>query len=273
MSKMSDLKARVLSALVLGPAVLALAWFGGAPYDALVLVAGLLVLGEWLSITGTGVKSPSGIAGLVVLAVSGLCYHIGLPLIALGLVLAGAVLCYLIGRAALSARWCAEGMIYAGLSMLALMAVRRGDLGQVFIFFLLVVIWATDICAYFVGRFVGGPKLWTRVSPNKTWSGALGGLGFAVLFSGAFVMAVGQAEPLGWMLLAGVLSIVSQIGDLAESALKRRFKVKDSSRLIPGHGGVMDRVDGLVAAAIFAALLGLVFGGDLLEPMTALGLK
>ncbi|MBD8891062.1 phosphatidate cytidylyltransferase [Roseibium litorale] len=269
---MADLRARVLSALVLGPAVLALSCFGGAPYDGLVLVAGVLILWEWFTITGTIFKSPSGLAGLLALAASGLSYHLGLPIAAFGLVLAGMILCYILGKAARTARWGAEGVLYAGLSMLALMAVRRGDLGQVFIFFLLVVIWATDICAYFVGRFLGGPKLWTRVSPNKTWSGALGGLTFAVLFGGGFVLAAGQTEPLGWMLLAGLLSIVSQIGDLAESALKRRFKVKDSSQLIPGHGGVMDRVDGLVAAAVFAAFLGLAFGGELMDPVSALGL-
>lgn len=262
----------MFSAMVLGPAVLALSWYGGAPYDALVLIAGLLILWEWLTITGTGWKSPSGLAGLAGLALSGLFYHLGLPVAAFGAAGAGALLCYGLGRATVTARWGAEGVVYAALSMLALMAVRRGDLGQIFIFFLLVVIWATDICAYFVGRFAGGPKLWTRISPNKTWSGALGGLTFAVLFGGGFVLALGQSEPLGWMLLAGVLSVVSQIGDLAESALKRRFKVKDSSQLIPGHGGVMDRIDGLVAAAVFAAVLGVAFGGSLMDPVSALGL-
>ncbi|MEP0453731.1 MAG: phosphatidate cytidylyltransferase [Roseibium sp.] len=272
-SRMSDLKLRIISAAILGPAVLALAYVGGLWFFALVLVAAVLFQHEWFSITGTSDKSASAAIGYTALCAACASYALSYPILAIVFVGGGALAVYLVGGLSQPARWGAEGIIYSGLALLSLMASRLGDIGLVFVFFLLIVVWATDICAYFVGRFLGGPKLWRRVSPNKTWSGALGGLSFAVLFGVGFVAAVGQVDLLRWGGLAVVLSIVSQAGDLLESAIKRRFDVKDSSRLIPGHGGIMDRVDGLVAAAIMAAALGLVFGGDPVNPILGLGLS
>jgi phosphatidate cytidylyltransferase len=123
--------------------------------------------------------------------------------------------------------------------------------------FIFAVVWATDIFAYFIGRAIGGPKLAPPISPGKTWSGAIGGTLASVLAGLAVVYLAG--EPVGFGLVAVILllSIASQIGDLFESWIKRRFGVKDSSRLIPGHGGVMDRVDGLVSACFVAFLVGL----------------
>lgn len=142
-----------------------------------------------------------------------------------------------------------------------------------FLIFLLVVVWTTDISAYFIGRVLGGPKLWRRISPNKTWSGAIGGLVFAIAAGVVQALVTGQGQIVAWAAFAAFLSIASQAGDLFESAIKRRFDVKDSSRLIPGHGGIMDRVDGLVAAAIAAAILGFLSGGALLQPMAGLNLN
>jgi phosphatidate cytidylyltransferase len=126
--------------------------------------------------------------------------------------------------------------------------------------FVMLVVWVTDIGGYFAGRSFGGPKLWPRVSPNKTWAGAIGGsmagLAVAAGFAG---LSLGKTGPL--LLLGGILSIVSQLGDLFESAVKRRFGVKDSSHIIPGHGGLMDRLDGFVAAIALAAILGFLRGG------------
>ena len=122
--------------------------------------------------------------------------------------------------------------------------------------------WATDIAAYFAGRAIGGPKLMPRVSPNKTWSGAIGGTAGGVV--GGVVVAAhvrrraASPRSRAWRF---VLSVVSQAGDLLESAVKRRFDAKDASQLIPGHGGLMDRLDGFVAAAVAAALIGLLRGG------------
>ena len=123
------------------------------------------------------------------------------------------------------------------------------------------VVWATDIAAYFVGRAVGGPKLAPRLSPNKTWSGSIGGLAGAVLAAVLVVHFGGVGGMPAAIVVAMALSTVAQIGDLAESAIKRRFGVKDASSLIPGHGGLMDRLDGFVAAAVLACLIGLAHGG------------
>jgi len=119
-------------------------------------------------------------------------------------------------------------------------------------------VWATDIFAYFVGRAIGGPKLAPRISPGKTWSGAIGGAVAAIIAGTAVVWSFFSADDLRIPVLALVLSVCSQIGDLFESFIKRRFGVKDSSHLIPGHGGVMDRVDGLIFACFAAFLLAIV---------------
>ncbi|MEJ8474292.1 phosphatidate cytidylyltransferase [Roseibium algae] len=270
---MSDLKLRVISAAILGPAVLAIAYFGGLPFVALVLVAAVLFQHEWFSITGTHDRSAPALIGYGALVAAVAACLLDQPFIGLVIVALGAMGVYSAGRFNQAARWGAEGIIYSGLALLSLMAARVGESGRVFVFFLLIVVWATDICAYFVGRYAGGPKLWRRVSPNKTWSGALGGLFFAVVLGVGFAAIAGQMDLIRWGLLAAVLSIFSQGGDLMESAIKRRFDVKDSSGLIPGHGGIMDRIDGLVAAAILAAALGLMFGGRLGDPIAGLGLS
>jgi len=124
----------------------------------------------------------------------------------------------------------------------------------------LLVVWATDIGGYFAGRLIGGPKLWPQVSPKKTWAGAIGGFVASLAVAIAFAaLGLGKAIPV--LGLAAVLSVASQLGDLFESAVKRRFGVKDSSHIIPGHGGLMDRLDGFVAAIAVAALFGFLRGG------------
>ena len=142
--------------------------------------------------------------------------------------------------------------------------------GALLILFLFLVVWVTDIAAYFVGRRLGGPKLWRRVSPGKTWSGAIGGFLAALAVGYGVALASGLSTPLGWVVASGLLSVFSQVGDLFESALKRRFGVKDSGRIIPGHGGVMDRIDGLVGAAILGYALALALGGPMLDPAAVL---
>ncbi len=154
------------------------------------------------------------------------------------------------------------GVIYAG-SLLAAVLLLRGDveLGRAAILFLFAVVWATDIAGYFAGRAFGGPKLMPAVSPSKTWSGAIGGTVAAVV-AASILMSLMKVGSLGaTAILAVVLSVVAQGGDLFESFIKRRFNAKDASKLIPGHGGVMDRLDGFLAAAVVAALIGLARGG------------
>ncbi len=139
----------------------------------------------------------------------------------------------------------------------------RSDGGDGFlaVIFLFAVVWATDIVAYFVGRAIGGPKLMPNVSPKKTWSGALGGTLAAIVVAVAVAKAAGLTGLFAVAMLAVVLSVFAQAGDLFESFLKRRFGAKDSSHLIPGHGGLMDRLDGFVSASVVAALIGLARGG------------
>jgi phosphatidate cytidylyltransferase len=158
--------------------------------------------------------------------------------------------------------WAPAGLAYAGLSGLSLAWLRDADhAGLVAILFLFAVVWATDIAAFFVGRSLGGPKLAPAISPGKTQSGALGGAAGGVL-AGVALAAFADLDNLPLMaLLAFLLSVVSQIGDLFESWVKRRHGVKDSGNLIPGHGGVMDRVDGLVAAAFALYVVGALLSG------------
>jgi phosphatidate cytidylyltransferase len=158
--------------------------------------------------------------------------------------------------------WCVAGLVYA-FAILAAPVLVRSDaaLGFAAILFLFVVVWLTDIAAYFAGRAIGGPRLMPRVSPKKTWSGAVGGTLAGVLGAVAVARYFGVANLAAAAAVALVLSVVSQAGDLVESAIKRRFNTKDASQIIPGHGGVMDRLDGFVAAAAAAALIGLAHGG------------
>ena len=146
--------------------------------------------------------------------------------------------------------------------LLAPILLRRDPaLGFVAILFLFAIVWATDIAAYFAGRAIGGPKLWPAVSPKKTWSGAVGGTLGGVAAGLVVVKLRGLAVAPVLVLVAFVLSVVAQAGDLLESAIKRHFGAKDASQLIPGHGGLMDRLDGFLTAAAAAVMVGLARGG------------
>ena len=157
--------------------------------------------------------------------------------------------------------WIALGVLYAAAALIGSLLVRH-DIEYGFVALLLVfaVVWASDIGGYFAGKSIGGPKLAPRISPNKTWAGALGGFGLSLLVAVGFSLA-GQGRLLPLLALAAMLSVVSQLGDLFESAIKRHFGVKDSSHIIPGHGGLLDRLDGFVAAIALAALVGFLRGG------------
>jgi phosphatidate cytidylyltransferase len=157
--------------------------------------------------------------------------------------------------------WSAAGFIYAGVAEIASVLLRHDAVkGFVALTFVLLIVWVTDSGGYFAGRGIGGPKLWPRVSPKKTWAGAIGGFVASLAVAGVFAaLDLGKAGPL--VMIGGALSVVSQLGDLFESAVKRRFGVKDSSQIIPGHGGLLDRLDGFVAAVAIAALFGFLRGG------------
>jgi phosphatidate cytidylyltransferase len=219
----SNLALRVVSSLVLAPLAIIVVWLGGWPFVAFWTLAACIVLWEWTTLVkgGPGVGAPGSFVG-----------------------------------------WMVLGLAYA-LALLIAPVLLRADakLGFTAIIFLFAVVWAGDIAAYFVGRAVGGPKLWAAVSPKKTWSGAIGGA-MAAMAAGLVVAAFAGLTSLGVVaLLALFLSSVAQLGDLFESAIKRRFGAKDSSGLLPGHGGLMDRLDGFLTAALAAAMVGLFRGG------------
>jgi phosphatidate cytidylyltransferase len=214
---MTELKLRVVSAVILAGMALASAWWGGWVFVLVWGVLSGLILAEWLKIVW------------------------GKP---------GWLL------------WAASGIAYA-LALFLSMWLLRGDsyLGLVAILFLFAVVWATDILAYFAGRTFGGPKLAPRISPKKTWSGMIGGVVGGVVAGLLLLKVAGLEFRMMHAVLAAVLSLASVFGDLFESAFKRRFAVKDSGHLIPGHGGFMDRLDGFLVAAAVAALIGVMHAG------------
>lgn len=254
---MSNLSQRVLSAIILVVIVLTITWFGGFLFSLLAAMIGAAVFYEWLSITG-GIKRKLemsiGVLGFSVFAalyLSGASGHV-----LVGVLIALFLALFSLALVQKQRPWTSFGLLYALLSMVSLAELRGSTFdGLVFVIYLFAIVWATDIAAYFVGRKFGGPKLAPKISPGKTWSGAIGGTVMAVI-AGTMVLSI---SPIGMTLalvaLCLILSVVSQIGDLFESWIKRRFNAKDSSNLIPGHGGVMDRVDGLVAAAMMLYLL------------------
>ena len=254
-----NLVMRVIAALILAPLAIAIAYAGGWLWILLVTLAVIGLYVEWLTIVGLAREMPVVVSGIAALAVAGLCLAIGRIDAASGVLAIGLAAVALLTRE--RRNWTAAGFFYAAAAEMASVLVRLDSVkGFVALIFVLLIVWVTDIGGYFAGRGIGGPKLWPRVSPKKTWAGAAGG--FAASLAVAFGFAAFDLGKTGALLLLGaVLSVVSQLGDLFESAVKRRFGVKDSSHVIPGHGGLLDRLDGFVAAIIVAAIFGFLRGG------------
>jgi phosphatidate cytidylyltransferase len=259
----SELGARVLSAVVLATAALLAAVLGGWPFALFWLVAGIAVAAEWTAVTRTEPSGPIRAAtcvGLIILAVANFL-DAGATWGLLGC-LGGSALILALGAGRYDRLWAPAGFAVAAVIVVVPPSMRsHPQLGLAGLLWMFAVVWTTDIAAYFTGRRLGGPKLWPRVSPKKTWSGFWGGLVAGTI---AGLLAASIATRLGWSpvaspalvaLLSAVASVVSQLGDLGESALKRQFDVKDSGRLIPGHGGVMDRIDGFWAVSLLVGLL------------------
>ena len=257
----SELALRVCSALVLVPLAIATAYVGGWPFAVFWGIAAMGVLWEWTSLAAGSDKRS-------VLMIGGASLALALALVVAEHLLAAVIVLAIstLGAEALATAerrtWVAGGIPYAGALGVAPI-VLRSDSEQGFwaVILLFAVVWTTDIAAYFVGRAVGGPKLMPHVSPKKTWSGAVGGTVAAVVVALAVAEAAALPGLFAIAMLAVVLSVLAQAGDLFESFLKRRFGTKDSSHLIPGHGGLMDRLDGFIAASVAAALIGLARGG------------
>jgi len=247
--KNADLPVRALvGALLIAVAATAL-WLGGFAFWLLVAVAGVIMIHEWGGLHGAtaGQKKLSQYALTVPLAIMA-PVAAGPGFLAFGLVLGAMFFIAIVTRNGMLG----TGAVYVGLPVLALLVLRGQDSGLLLAFWAMALVWACDIGAYFSGRTFGGPKLMPKVSPNKTWAGLLGGVAGAGLFA-----AILTIWGLDWRLAAAtpLLAVLAQAGDLYESWLKRRAGVKDSGNLLPGHGGVLDRLDGLVPVAPVAALL------------------
>ena len=258
-----SLRPRVLSAIALAPLPIAAIWFGSPWLPLLTALAGAVMAWEWGRLCRRGRFGATGIVlvGVVLATIAAatlttLGFAIGFALLGAGIVLWSAR-----GRLDLHPEWTAFGALWVTLPCICLLWLARGGPnGRATLLWVLAVVWATDIGAYAIGRTAGGPRLAPRWSPRKTWAGLAGGAACAALAGWATAVWLGTSPALPLVLLSAGLAIVEQFGDLAESLAKRRFGVKDSSGLIPGHGGLLDRLDGLLAVIPVVALLTLIYG-------------
>lgn len=258
--KRADLRPRVLSALVLIAVALAAVSAGGTAFNVFVLVVGLVMAYEWHHlchgpearvtglITVLAVAATLAVAGLVAAS-----YALAVGLGSMSVV----ALVALVGRG--RPVWSAAGVAYIAVPCVAAVWLRSDPTyGLATMLWLLAVVWATDIGAFFIGRRIGGPRLAPRISPTKTWSGFIGGVFCAAAVGAVAAIVSGRAAPWTLAVLSAGLAVLAQMGDLVESMVKRRFGAKDSGQLIPGHGGLLDRLDGMLAATPAAAGLVLV---------------
>jgi phosphatidate cytidylyltransferase len=249
----AELRPRIVAGVAMGLVAVAVAWIGGIIFLAFWWLASLIVFWEWQRLVRGDRLIERIVVGALVLA--------GAALFALHQSVFGAIATLVVGAVVIGwiagpgARiWAGAGELYAGALVVSLGLLRASpSYGLAAILWLFAVVWGADIAAYFTGRLVGGPRLWPRVSPGKTWSGAVGGALAGAVLGLALGAWTNRLDSLFWLGL--VTAVVSQLGDLFESALKRRFGVKDSSNIIPGHGGLMDRLDAFVAASVFAAVV------------------
>ncbi|MCC6735109.1 MAG: phosphatidate cytidylyltransferase [Bauldia sp.] len=247
-----DLRTRIVSGVVLAVVALVGVLVGGWLLAIGLAVVTAAIAWEWTRMSvghdeyATAAVAVPGIVAILLVAAG----QPAAAIIVLALGFVGVVIWT-------GSRWAAGGVIYAAILGMALMAIRVDPInGIAAVFFVFAVVWGSDIGAYAAGRTIGGPKLWPRVSPKKTWSGFVGGTVAGVVAGLAVVLVAGHDIAAATVIVAVVLSLLSAAGDLFESAVKRHFGVKDSSNLIPGHGGVMDRVDGLLVAAGAGAFIG-----------------
>lgn len=261
------LRSRILSALVLAPLVLVGIFFGYPLFDVLIALMGAVMVAEWRRLAGGKVVDAVGlsmIAGLIAVIVSvqvlGIRMGLGIgpPLVLLGSAALVAGVSWSTDRRHDVRIACVFGMVFIGACAMALVWLRSVEAtGLAIIVWLFVAIWMTDSFAYFTGRAIGGPRLAPRISPNKTWAGLAGGMAAAAIWSTAAGLWLGTADRVGLSAVAAAgagTALLAQIGDLGVSVLKRHFGAKDAGTIIPGHGGVLDRMDGFLTAAPAVAL-------------------
>lgn len=256
-NKASELQLRVVSALVLAVIALSGVWAGGFWFAAIVSIIAFLVFLEWTGIVGLNAFEAKHLQAMATMVLPFLVLAAFGIVPAIFVLTACAAVAFFMATTTTkeTALWTAAAVLYCGFAAISLVGLRGAEQGIALILFLFAIVWGTDIGAYFVGRKFGGPKLAPKISPGKTRSGAIGGIMIAVIAASAISIAAGLFGFLTGIVIAALISIVSQIGDLFESYLKRRFGVKDSGSMVPGHGGLFDRVDGLMPAAIVLFLL------------------
>ena len=253
--------ARVMSAIILVPVSLFLLSNGEQAFTAYVAAFAAAMAWEWLRMadpeapTRSFAVAAASCAGAVVFVGDGdLFWAIAWPL-------AGALGIAFAGKLPMRLRWRGPaGILYVAFTCCALVLMRGAPSGLIHMGFLMSVVWSADIAAYFAGTWLGGPKLWPQVSPNKTWAGFVGGIVIGTLAGAVFASQFGMAMP-GATVLASLIALAAVLGDLAMSLFKRGFGVKDAGRIIPGHGGVLDRVDALMLATATAFISQLLWTG------------
>lgn len=247
----SNLTLRIIVGLVLVAVALTGVVLGGVAFWLLCVVLGIVMMGEWAGLQSApgNTRRLAQYALSVPLAIMAPGIGAGAGFLTLGLLIGAAFFVVIVT----GQRGLAQGIFYVGLPIMALLVIRRQDEGVVFALWALALVWACDIGAYAAGRLIGGPKIAPAISPNKTWAGLIGGVVAASVFAAWVHNRYGL--PLRMTLATPVLAVLAQGGDFYESWLKRRAGVKDSGTLLPGHGGVLDRLDGLVPVAPVAALL------------------
>ncbi len=252
-----DLGPRVAAAVAMGLVALGVAWIGGIVFIAFWWIAASIVLWEWQRIVdGERILERVGV-GAVCLAASALCALNNWAFAAVATLIAAAAAVGFVARPGRRI-WAAVGTLYAGALIVGLGLLEASPIyGLAAVLWLFAIVWGVDVAAFFAGRAIGGPRLWPSVSPGKTWSGAIAGAfaGAALGLLVGVIFAPGPVRIDRLLTLGLATAVVSELGDLFESAVKRSFGVKDSSRLIPGHGGLMDRLDSFIAASMFAALV------------------
>jgi len=258
---------RILSALVLAPIAVGAVWFGSPWLPILTAIAAAGMAWEWARLCRGGRVGTTGavlIAAVLVAIIVAVTAGIG-PAIAVAAIAAAVVFWIAAREHEPEPRWFALGLLWIALPCVLLLWLAHAEgAGRLTLLWIFAIVWATDIGAYMVGRRIGGPLLAPHWSPRKTWAGIIGGAGCAALAGWATAGMLGLSSALPLVLASAGLAIVEQFGDLAESVAKRRFGVKDSSGLIPGHGGLLDRLDGLLAVIPAVALLTLIGGGSVL---------
>jgi phosphatidate cytidylyltransferase len=253
----ADLKVRIVAGAVMAAIALALDYAGPTWFALLVAVVALVISWEWGRVVrGESFDLAFFIHAAAVTAAVGLAAR-GYAALGLAVIAAAAIVLVpvVFGR---GAGLSVLGVLYVGVPAVALLWLRSDEpYGFLSVLLIFAIVWSADTAAYAAGRLIGGPKLWAQISPNKTWSGVVGGLVASTVAAALFSLFVAGASPIGLALTGLVLGVVSQAGDLAESAFKRIFGFKDASALIPGHGGFMDRMDGIVTVAVAAGLFAL----------------